>query len=205
MLAVLFVVVAGFCASWNVPVSILERSGGLRGGFGRAPGPIIQGFSVLASLHCVKTPESQKLQFFLRFSHIACVAHLQKTAKNRFRNFSKGTAHENRTKISSGVSPGSILEGFGVLPGASWPAPGRLLVALGRLLGILGRILGASWASLGRSRVLTGTQDGLGLDFNGFRGGSGRLWAVPGPYFSTFFRPCEVATRVGFTFLYIML
>ena len=103
------------------------------------------------------------------------------------------------------VSPDSILEGFGVLPGASWPAPGRLLVALGRLLGTLGRILGASWASLGRSRVLTGTQDGLGLDFNGFRGGSGRLLAVPGPYFSTFFRPCEVATRVGFTFLYIML
>ena len=133
------------------------------------------------------------------------MAHLQRTPKNRSRNLSKGTSHENRATISSGMSPDSILEGFGVLPGTSWPAPGRLLVALGRLLGILGRILGASWASLGRSRVPTGSQDGLGLDFNGFWGGSGRLLAVRGPCFSTFFRACE--RRVGSTSLlnYIML
>ena len=90
LLAALFVVVAGFCASWSVPVSILERSGGLRGGFGRFPGPIIRRFFVLANLQCAKTPKSQKLQFFLSFSYVFRTLHACRIYKN-WRKIDPGT------------------------------------------------------------------------------------------------------------------
>jgi hypothetical protein len=191
MLAVLFVVVAGFCASWNVPVSILERSGGLRGGFGRAPGPIIQGFSVLASLHCVKTPESQKLQFFLGFSYVFRILHAWRIYKKRRKIDSETFRKALLTKTAPKSRPGCPRARFWRALGFSRALLGRLLGGSWLLLAGSWAFLGASWAPLGRLLVALGCllvpKTGSGSILTGSGGGQGDFGRSLGPTFRPFF------------------
>ena len=137
ILAVLFVVVAGFYASWNVPVSILACSGGLQGGFGRPPGSIIRGFFVLANLHCAKTPDSQKLQFFLGFSNV-------------FRTLHAWRIYKKQRKIDPGAFRKALLTTTAPKSRLGCPRA-RFWRALGSSRALLGRLLGGSWSLLASS------------------------------------------------------
>ena len=191
MLAALFVVAAGFGASRKVAVSILDRSGGLRGGFGRPPALAIRGFFVLASLHCAKTPESQKLQFFLGFSYVFRTLHAWRMYK-KHRKIDPGTF---RKALLTKTTPKSRL---GCPRARFWKALGSSRALLGRLLGgswslLAGpwALLGASWAPLGRLLVALGCllvpNTGSGSILTGSGGVREDFWRSLGPTFRPFF------------------
>ena len=110
-----------------------------------------------------------------------------KTPKNRFRNLSKGTAHENRAKISSGVSLARLWKALG----SSQALLGRLLGGSWLLLAGSWAFLGASWAPLGRLLVALGCllvpKTGSGSILTGSEGGQGDFGRSLGPTFRAFF------------------
>ena len=109
-------------------------------------------------------------------------------AKNRSGSLSNEPALDNRGQNASWGLPGSVLEGFGSLPGLSWPHLGRSWAAFEQLWDTLGpswapvrRMLGA----LGRIWALTGAS---GLDFGGFQVPPGWVLESSGGSFRDDFR-----------------
>ena len=83
-------------------------------------------------------------------------ARVEKRTKNRSKSLSHTASHQDRAKISSRGSLGSILEGSGSLLGVSLACLGCSWASLGRSWAPLGRILGASWSLLGAFWLVLG-------------------------------------------------
>ena len=149
----LLLLLAGFCASWNAPGSILE-------GFGwvlEPPGACFSRFLRAYVLALSERSECDKTTVLLDRN----TCRKQRAQREKSQKIALGAF---RTKLSVTVVPKTRLgphqARFWRRLGASWACLGRVwgalgqvLGALGRLLGALGRLLAASWALLVASEL----------------------------------------------------
>ena len=159
----LFSLLAGFCASWGAPASILEGSGTLWGGFWRPQGRICRCFLVHTRLQCVNSPTAisyWKNQYETHVGHPACDAKIKQNSI--LEPVKQSCPQRSCYKLVlelAGLGFGGDRASLGCLLGVTWPAfagsgapfglswaaLGQFLGALGRLFVGLGRFLGAFW------------------------------------------------------------
>ena len=149
----LLLLLAGFCASWNAPGSILE-------GFGwvlEPPGACFSRFLRAYVLALSERSDCDKTTVLLDWN----TCRKQRAQREKSQKIALGAF---RTKLSVTVVPKTRLGPHQArfwrrlgpsraCLGRVWGALGQVLGALGRLLGALGRLLAASWALLVASEL----------------------------------------------------
>ena len=162
---------AGFCASWSAPGSILEGSRRVRGGFWSVRASIVRGFCARVRLQCPHALHVTKPQFYWIGTQFDWVARHFASNAHHTRNRKKSLQQPSERGYLRQSRPKYVLELAGLVFGEVWGPSGLVLGASWALLGSFWGLLGISWlpfrrllGSLGRTWPLMARS---GLDLKG--------------------------------------